>query len=262
MKKRKAIIIGALSLLALAGGAASAPAIGARAEGEGTSLVSEEPTSEEAPAESEGESSKKNYLEDKDGDGIPDAINDYYNEHIRDQYMFGITLGSVIAFAVSFFGWLLTYMKYRKMGKDIHEAMALTSGNAKETAENFRKMAESSETLQASLSDTAAKMVEYAEGVKKEATEYKAAYEEKSEEMKEEYAARSAELLAKVSEAEAKIGEYKAQAESLEEKYEEMAEHDRALAKAINELAHTEEYVKNGVADSVESITKGVRDDG
>ena len=35
-------------------------------------------------------------FEDLDNDGIPDIINDYYDEHIRDQYMFGIGLGAIL----------------------------------------------------------------------------------------------------------------------------------------------------------------------
>ena len=43
-------------------------------------------------------------MEDKDNNGIPDTIEDYYNEHIRDQYAFGIGLGSIIGIASSIVG--------------------------------------------------------------------------------------------------------------------------------------------------------------
>lgn len=275
MKRKSKVIIGALALLAGAGLAAPSGALAVSAEGEEAPISA--PASEESPAsveissapeeslsETAAESSegKKGYLEDKDGDGIPDAVNDYYNEHIRDQYMFGITLGSLIGFAVSAFGWLFTYIKYTKMGKDIHEAMGLTSANAKETAENFAKMVRSSESLEASMNQAMESMTDYGEQVKAEARAYKESLESKSEEMRAEYEAKAKEMAEKIGEAEQAIEEYRAEAEKIKAKYAEMEANDKLIAKAVNELSHTEEYVRNGVADSVGSITKGVRDDG
>lgn len=62
-------------------------------ESEGTEESEQEASSSESEA-------KKNYFEDKDEDGIPDAIEDYYDAHIREQYMFGIGLGSILSVAI------------------------------------------------------------------------------------------------------------------------------------------------------------------
>lgn len=270
MKKR--LILG-LGALALAGSAAfAAPkALPTYADGEETPTsevstpleesaeeaasealeASSEPVSSE-PATSEsslqsgepGESSSINYLEDKDGDGIPDAIEDYYDQHLRDQYMFGISLGSLIGFAVSFLGWLLTYMRYRKTGKSIEEALALTSSNERETGENFRKMVASSEKLQAKIGDTAEKM---------EATEK--AFEQKAEEYEAKFQAEAEEYKKKMEEAQAK-------AEETAKRYAEMEAKVKSLREMLVLLSHSEEYVKNGTADEVAKVAKEVKFDG
>lgn len=38
---------------------------------------------------------------DQNGNGIPDVIEDYYDKHIRDQYLFGISLGALIGLSMS-----------------------------------------------------------------------------------------------------------------------------------------------------------------
>lgn len=73
------------------------PLMQMKADGEETSVVAE--------------SSSEPFLTDKDENGIPDVIEDYYAKHIRDQYMFGIGLGSLIAFAVTIVGLVASFAK-------------------------------------------------------------------------------------------------------------------------------------------------------
>ena len=63
------------------------------------------------------EAEVKDYSTDADNDGIPDVIEDYYNEHIRDQYMFGIGLGALISSAISLLGVLYQVVKFKKLSK-------------------------------------------------------------------------------------------------------------------------------------------------
>lgn len=55
---------------------------------------------------------------DTDADGIPDAIEDYYDQHIRDQYMFGIGLGALISGALSMLGVAYQIVKFKSMAKN------------------------------------------------------------------------------------------------------------------------------------------------
>lgn len=68
----------------------------------------------EAPVE---ENKTEITLEDKNNNGIPDSIEDYYDQHIRDQYAFGISLGSLIGFASSLIGWVIILVKHNKTNK-------------------------------------------------------------------------------------------------------------------------------------------------
>lgn len=82
---------------------------------------------------------KEPTLEDKDQNGIPDSIEDYYDKHIRDQYAFGISLGSIIGFASSVIGWLIVLRKNNKtsdylkleQAKITEQVMALNEQNEK-----------------------------------------------------------------------------------------------------------------------------------
>lgn len=76
-------------------------------------------------------------MEDKNGDGIPDIIEDYYNENIRDKYMFGITLGSLISFAISIVGQIAIFVRNGKANKKM-----LTLGDS-----NSRSIAKYEETI-------------------------------------------------------------------------------------------------------------------
>lgn len=78
-------------------------------------------------------------MEDKDNNGVPDTIEDYYNEHIRDQYAFGIGLGSIIGFASSIVGVVVMVVKNGKSNKLIKESAAQNTEIIEKIKEEIRK---------------------------------------------------------------------------------------------------------------------------
>lgn len=75
--------------------------------------VSEPPVSEEPPTSIT--------MEDLDNNGIPDVIEDYYNEHIRDQYAFGIGLGSILGVVSSIITAIVIIAKNSKSNRLLKE---------------------------------------------------------------------------------------------------------------------------------------------
>lgn len=72
-----------------------------------------EPVSEEPPTSIT--------MEDLDNNGIPDVIEDYYNEHIRDQYAFGIGLGSILGVVSSIISAIVIITKNSKSNRLLKE---------------------------------------------------------------------------------------------------------------------------------------------
>lgn len=72
-----------------------------------------EPVSEEPPTSIT--------MEDLDNNGIPDVIEDYYNEHIRDQYAFGIGLGSILGVVSSIITAIVIIAKNSKSNRLLKE---------------------------------------------------------------------------------------------------------------------------------------------
>ena len=56
-----------------------------------------------------------------DNNGIPDVIEDYYNEHIRDQYAFGIGLGSILGVVSSIITAIVIIAKNSKSNRLLKE---------------------------------------------------------------------------------------------------------------------------------------------
>lgn len=78
-------------------------------------------------------------LEDKNQNGIPDSIEDYYDQHIRDQYAFGISLGSIIGFGTSLIGWLTIHLKNKKTSKFITTQVDDLKKQVTDMKEEFEK---------------------------------------------------------------------------------------------------------------------------
>lgn len=68
----------------------------------------------------------EDYSTDLDADGIPDVIEDYYDSHIRDQYMFGIGLGALISSSISLLGVAYQAVKFKKLSR---MTMAISEGS-------------------------------------------------------------------------------------------------------------------------------------
>lgn len=83
-----------------------------------TSVVSSDIVSNSVTTSEDVGSTSKDF-EDLDENGIPDFIDKYYDEHIKDQYMFGISLGSIIGVAVSVLGLAFTWLKNNKFGNEL-----------------------------------------------------------------------------------------------------------------------------------------------
>ena len=192
------------------------------AEGEETSST---PSSEVVSSESSS-SDKKISLEDKDGDGIPDAITDYYNEKIRDQYLFGISLGALIGTATSLLGTLWTIKKNSSSNKLFKTSIG---------------------TQDEKLKELDAKLVEYEKLIKELETQ------------RENQTTDSTELLKKN---EAQISEM---LESLEESvkvlqnYSNIETKMNAIITCLELMASTQELVKSGVASEVTKTLNEVK---
>lgn len=100
---------------------------------------------------------------DLNENGIPDVAEDYYNDNIRDKYLFGISLGSLIGFTVNLFFNLVSLKlksKYQKQTSSViaqtHERLLTTAefvnqvdAESKKVSENCQKLLDTTrETLE------------------------------------------------------------------------------------------------------------------
>ncbi|MCK9235201.1 MAG: hypothetical protein M0Q41_10725 [Bacteroidales bacterium] len=123
MKKWKGILI--LTTLLLFGGAlllsfrVSPQALYAEDEISGEVIEEEEETSDPM-------------LIDANDNGIPDVLEDYYDQHIRDQYLFGISLGAIVGGLVNIAAAVFIILKNTKTNK---EARIVTVNTGKKLEE-------------------------------------------------------------------------------------------------------------------------------
>lgn len=74
-------------------------------------------------------------LEDKDKNGIPDNLEEYYKKNIQDQWLFGISLGSVISFGITVLG-----LVYNRIKEKAHQKKIEANSNvSKEKIEELEK---------------------------------------------------------------------------------------------------------------------------
>ena len=90
-----------------------------------------EPVSEEPPTSIT--------MEDLDNNGIPDVIEDYYNEHIRDQYAFGIGLGSILGVVSSIITAIVIIAKNSKSNRLLKENANNNSEYLKDIEEKIKE---------------------------------------------------------------------------------------------------------------------------
>ena len=230
MKKRFLLRVSALALAGVGALAIKSPVV-AVAEGEESPLASEvveqsSVASEEDVIESSTlePTSKPTTIADGNGDWhvytedeLKQMFEKYYNDNIRDQYMFGISLGSIIGFATSLIGILYSIVKTNKTAKRNEKA----SDNVDRLEEEVSKLKdqinslkslneENTNELTSSISDTLSQMKE---------------------------------MLSQVSDIAKKLPEY----EELKSKIDQLGE-------AIKEANSSLEDVANGTAEKVASI--------
>lgn len=156
---------------------------------------------------------------DQNGNGIPDVIEDYYDKHIRDQYLFGISLGALIGLSMSIaaFFW--------RIHKD--------SAWRKKLGGTITDQSEAIQTLKDQVVALEEKNGEYkklAEEAKAEAERYRKFFEEENRK-----------LVVSFDEAAAKLSNFS----DFDAKVTAILENQKAIALADAEL------IKSGVAESV-----------
>ena len=185
---------------------------------------SSEPTSSEVTSSESSEETKA--LEDKDGNGIPDALEDFYNDKIRDKYMFGISLGSIIGAATSLLGILIVIIRNERTNKRLVKENGVATALIEDLAEKQRKLQDLFESHEEEL---------------------KAAFEHDKEALEE---------LREFTQANLKA--FKESSETLKQ-YAQFERKLTAVLNALKEISMNPEMVKAGIAEKVNSIVKEVK---
>ena len=274
MSKAKKTILLALSCAAIAGGAASCsfsvekdgisitkPMIIMRADdgeigqSESESGVSDDSSEwENNPGES-GEAATPGMMKDEDGNGIPDAIEDYYAEHIQEKYMFGISLGSLIGLATSVLGWLFIALKNKGFFSKASAWMGEQKENADKIIEKYSGILDQADEANEKLR---AFIGEYSEEVKAVIDEQRSFIEQ----VKAKEAELEEGLAAKAKEIEERGKQLIERLENDEAKLKELAKSSAKIDAILDNtvlLSKTEEYVKKGLARLAEENKEEAR---
>lgn len=217
---KKLLLLATSALLFGGAVAVGAPKISVSAE----EIVesSEELTSEEATSSAQSSTSEKDWIADNDGNGIPDEIENYYNNQIRDAWMFGIPLGTVIGGLMGLVTFIFNTVNTGGQKKTLFEIKAESNSNSQIVAEidaEFKK---------------------YKEEADKQLEEWKA--------VAIQYKNEANALSAKFEEASTKLDKYSAVDNKL-----------NASNKMVALLANTKEYTANGVNTEVQKVYNEVK---
>lgn len=193
-------------------------------------VVSSENTSSDVVSSSSeivsSESSSKITFEDKDGDGIPDVITDYYNQKIRDQYLFGISLGSLIGLLTSIIGQIYIIKKNSGTNKLFKNSVS---------------------TQEEKLNELDTKLKEYEKLIKE------------LEEAREDQTTDSVELLKKNEEQISAIIASLKESVGVLQNYANIDNKINAIIECIELLATTEELTKKGVTSEITKTLNEVK---
>lgn len=169
-------------------------------------------------------------FEDLDNDGIPDVINDYYNEHIRDQYMFGIGLGAILGVLASIVVAIYNASKGNKTNSDLK----VTTNGIKEEVNDLVK------TFKTQLKEIESKLnaieKEYTNTItinNKYVNDYKMLVGEMMKSLQE-----STKVLENYALIEVKLN---------------------AVIECLDLIAETPDCIREGITNKVKSIIKGVK---
>ena len=165
---------------------------------------------------------------DQNENGIPDVIEDYYDKHIRDQYLFGISLGALIGLSMSIaaFFW--------RIHKD--------SAWRKKLGGTITDQSEAIQTLKDQIVSLEEKNAEYkkiAEDAKAEAERYRKFFEEENKK-----------LVVSFDEAAAKLSCFS----------EFNAKIDAILKNQMEIALNDPELIKSGVAEKLAESIKEVNE--
>lgn len=162
---------------------------------------------------------------DTEDEKLEDAVENYYNEHIRDQYMFGISLGSLIGLISSIVTSIVIIVKNVKSNKQLRD-------NNKQTIETIEK-------LRAEFEKEKAEYVKDLEAREKIIADY-------AKDMKrvvDQYNDLSKVLVYKTNEASDKLS-----------RYAETEDKINRISQAIVALSKNPDNVKTGISSEVNSI--------
>lgn len=162
---------------------------------------------------------------DTEDEKLEDAVENYYNEHIRDQYMFGISLGSLIGLISSIVTSIVIIVKNVKSNKQLRD-------NNKQTIETIEKLRAEFEKEKAEyVKDLEARekiIADYAKGMKR---------------VVDQYDDLSKVLVYKTNEASDKLS-----------RYAETEDKINRISQAIVALSKNPDNVKTGISSEVNSI--------
>lgn len=187
-------------------------------------VLAEEPSEEEVI--SEEEPGGENILVDANGNGIPDVLEDYYANNIRDQYIFGISLGAIISGAVTIAGYVYIYMKNRAVNNEART-------NNKEIKQELKELREENANYRRQIAENEARHAEE-----------KALYRE---------------TLVKQDEANKIISKEFSAASKRLEAYGQFEQKIDSLLAIETAKASDPDLVKKGIAETVIKIAKGVK---
>lgn len=169
-------------------------------------------------------------FEDLDNDGIPDIINDYYNEHIRDQYMFGIGLGAILGVLASIVVAIYNARKGNQTNKDLK---VTTNAINKEVNDLVKTFETQLKEIESKLNDIEKEYTNTITINNKYVNDYKLLTSELIKSTQ-----KSTKVLENYSLIETKLN---------------------AVIECLDLIAETPDCIREGITNKVKSITKGVK---
>lgn len=158
---------------------------------------------------------------DTNGNGIPDSIEDFYNKNVRDQYMFGIGLGTLLGLVTSVIAIILQIRKTSKAAK----LMTETTEKSAETITEMKAQIDTYKTL-----------------VENQTKELKTALE-KNIEIEKKYTQLVEQTSQKFNDGTKVLANYS----KIDEKL-------NASLECMKELANTKSYIQSGISQKVNTI--------
>ena len=160
---------------------------------------------------------------DTNGNGIPDSIEDFYNKNVRDQYMFGIGLGTLLGLVTSVIAIIMQIRKTSKAAK----LMTETTEKSAETITEMKAQIDQYKTLVENQLKTAL---------------------EKNIEIEKKYTQLVEQTSQKFNDGTKVLANYS----KIDEKL-------NASLECMKELANTKTYIQSGVSQKVNVIIEGTK---